>query len=898
MIAMLALPVLALSAAAASYDMFRLTPEEEATRLLGAADARIEWVDTEPVRQDPTGDGHSADSSSHAASTSAEELLAALPEGSRVTPVRRGTVQLRTASGIGDLPAYGIDVADPMVAGLVTLRVGRAPATEGEAALTEQAARRLGSRIGDTVRNADRTASWRVTGIVEFPAHLAEKVVFWPDPATGGGSGYDSHQWLWDAPVPVDWAGVSRLNERGMVVVSRAVLLDPPALDPSHPYYRDGADDVDLRAVAAGGLVVGLGVLEAMLLAGPAFAVGARRRQRDLGLVAANGGTPAHLRRIVLADGVVLGVLGTVPGLVLGVAAAFASRPLVEVHLAQQRAGGYRVFPLALAAIAGLAVGTGVLAALVPAFTAARNDVVTALTGRRGVRRSRRGWLVLGLVLVGTGSVAAGYGAWRVSSNILLTGLVLAEVGLVLCTPALVGLVARLGPLLPLAPRIALRDTARNRTAAVAAVAAVMAAVAGSVAVGVVLTAEKTRADTGYRAGLPDGHALVINNPLPGPLDGEQPRVPMRRVADAVRSTLPVTEVVPVGEVACPDSDRTPRSVKAGRPVLPYCALQPQVPRERRCPYDPFGGVVLSRTQQRAANEDPRCAIEKLPSRTGYGALIAGPAAVTALTRASGEDLTRARETLAAGGVLVGDARLVVDGRVTLQAYDETIQGPITPEKLAAAPTVTVPGYAPSTGTRLSGTIYSPGAVRAARLGERPYGLVVATDRMPTQAEQDRLTAALRDLTDEGGLGATIERRPATPYDPTLLILAAVAGLVTLGAAGIATGLAAADGHADLATLSAVGASPGVRRKLSLSQAGVIAGLGTALGLLAGLGASTAVLFAYNRALLYQWPREAAYPITMPWETLAVVLVVPLVAMCGTGLLTRARLPIERRRVG
>ncbi|GAB3981928.1 FtsX-like permease family protein [Plantactinospora veratri] len=897
-IAMLALPVLALSAAAASYDMFRLTPEEEATRLLGAADARIEWVDTEPVRQDPTGDGHSSNTSSHAATTTAEELLAALPDGSRVTPVRSGTVQLRTESGIGDLTAYGIDVADPMVTGLVTLRDGRAPATDGEVALTEQAAERLGSQIGDTVRNADRTASWTVTGIVEFPADLAEKVVFRPDPTSRGGSGYDSHQWLWDAPAPVDWAGVNRLNERGMVVVSRAVLLDPPALDPSDPYYRDSADDVDLRAVAAGGLVVGLGVLEAVLLAGPAFAVGARRRQRDLGLVAANGGTPAHLRRIVLADGVVLGVLGTVPGLVLGVMAAFAFRPLVEMHLAQQRAGGYRVFPLALAAIAGLAVGTGVLAALLPAFAAARNDVVTALTGRRGVRRSHRGWLVLGLTLVGTGSVAAAYGAWQVSSNILLTGLVLAEVGLVLCTPALVGLVARLGPLLPLAPRMALRDTARNRAAAVAAVAAVMAAVAGSVALGVVLTAEAARAETRYRPGLPDGHALVINNPLPGPLGGERKSsVPMQRVAAVVRSTLPATEVVPVGEVTCPDSDRSPRSVKAGRPVLPHCALQPQIPQGRQCPYDPFSGVVLSRTQQRAANADPRCEIEPLPSRTGYGALVAGPAAVTALTRASGEDLDRARETLAAGGVLVGDARFVVDGRVTLQAYNEAIQGPITPEKLTRAPTVTVPGYAPSTGTRLSGTIYSAGAVRAAKLGERPYGLVVATDRIPTQAEQDRLSAALRDLTDEGGLGATIERRPATPYDPTLLILAAVAGLVTLGAAGVATGLAAADGHADLATLSAVGASPGVRRQLSLSQSGVIAGLGTALGLLAGLGASTAVLFAYNRALMYQWPREAAYPITMPWETLAVMVAVPLVAMLATGLLTRSRLPVERRRL-
>jgi putative ABC transport system permease protein len=33
----------------------------------------------------------------------------------------------------------------------------------------------------------------------------------------------------------------------------------------------------------------------------------------------------------------------------------------------------------------------------------------------------------------------------------------------------------------------------------------------------------------------------------------------------------------------------------------------------------------------------------------------------------------------------------------------------------------------------------------------------------------------------------------------------------------------------------------------------------------------------------------------VPWLNLAVLLAVPLVAMLGAGLLTRSRLPIERR---
>ena len=184
-------------------------------------------------------------------------------------------------------------------------------------------------------------------------------------------------------------------------------------------------------------LIAGLVALEVVLLAGPAFAVGARRRHRDLALVAADGGTPAQLRRIVLADGVVLGSLAAVGGIV-----ARCGRR------ARRRGPGWRCTwsvpgPAATGCsrwrcvgIAGLAVVTGVLAALVPAFTAARQPVVAALAGRRGITRARRRWLLLG---PGHGHarrrlVTAG-GAQRSSDTVVLTGLILGELGLVLCTP-------------------------------------------------------------------------------------------------------------------------------------------------------------------------------------------------------------------------------------------------------------------------------------------------------------------------------------------------------------------------------------------------------------------------------------------------------------------------------
>ncbi|MEH1128070.1 FtsX-like permease family protein [Micromonospora sp. CPCC 206061] len=881
-VAMIMLPVLALSFAAASYDMFNLTPEEEANRELGTADALVDWSFAGPVRQAPNGDGYGSDGNPRTEPVSSTELLGALPAGSRILQAQEGLIDLRTANGVGTLNAYGVDAADPLVAGYAKLLDGRAPTGDGELAVTERAMKRLGAGIGDTVRNADRTRSWTVTGVVEIPSGLHENVVFPSGHLPTRGSDWGVNRWLWDAPGPVTWEQVKQLNQRGMVVKSRAVLLDPPPASEVDSSF--GSSDVRAEAVAVGGLIAGLGVLEVVLLAGPAFAVGARRRQRDLALVAANGGTPAHLRRIVLADGVVLGALGAGAGLVLGVVAAFAGRPLIEEYLTHARAGGYRIFPLALVAIAGVALLTGLLAALVPAFTAARADVVAALTGRRGVMRSRKRWLVLGIALAVIGTATATLGAWRVSSNMILVGLVVGELGLVLCTPSLVGLIARLGRVLPLSPRIALRDTARNRAAAAPAIAAVMAAVAGSVALGVVLTAEEDRNRLGYRPTLVTGNVLVQYYAT-SPADATHKAPDVNRVAAIVKDSLPTSEVVPLARVICP----------AGTAPEAFCGASPRIPKERTCPWSEASGP-LTRDEQRAARKDSRCDHSYGWSTGGYGLAVGGPEVVSALTGATGDDLARAKATLEAGGALVDDAKYIVDGNVTLELYDPSTDGTITPESQQKLRTITVPGYAVRTGTPLSGTVISPGALSKSGFAHEPHGLVVATSRMPSQAERDQLAAGLRDL--DPGLHYSVETGPPRGSDdPTLLILAVAAGLITLGAASIATGLAAADGRADLSTLAAVGASPGVRRRLSLSQSGVIAGLGSVLGVLAGLGASAAVLYAFNRASADMFPAEQPYPIGVPWDSLAVVLVVPLLAMLGAGLLTRSRLPIERRRL-
>jgi putative ABC transport system permease protein len=887
-IVMIGLPVLCLAFAAVSYDMFNLTPAEKADRVMGAAEVRVRWDYRGPVEQ--TVDGQSWPASAVAEPTAKPgeegqgggavteaEMLAKMPAGSEALAVERGTVKLRTPAGAGDIEAVVVDATHRLTRGYIEVQQGRAPRDASEVALSAQGVSRLGQGLGASVTTADGSHSFTVVGIVEFPSLLQPVALFAPSAlATVQRYGEFGQVWFVDTHTPITWAQVRELNQFGLAVTSRAVFADPPPADQVPIAYRLG---LGARELAVGVLVAGLGLLEVILLAGPAFAVGARRRQRQLALVAANGGTPAHVRRIVLADGVVLGFLGAAAGIALGIVAAFLARPYLEEHLAYSRAGAYRVYPLALAAIMGLAVLTGVLAALVPAFVTARQDVVTALAGRRGITRSRKRWLLLGLGMAGAAVGIVVYGALRVNANVMLAGLALGEIGLVLCTPSLVGLIARMGRSLPLAPRIALRDAARNRASAAPAISAVMAAVAGSVAIGLYFASQEALlAD--LPMSLPAG--TVIVDASTG--DPTQPSRDIAPIETAVRAVLPVTSTYRLTTVTCPPGSTGNRS----------CALVPILPPERICPFAEavFSGAVLTANEMRTARRDPRCDDPYSAYNMGQVYVDDGNG-LDLITDASQGDMASAAAVLRSGGVVVHDARFVKDGQVTLAVVDgesTQTQGPV--EWLAAAKRMSFPAYVLGTGNVGMPPIVSPALVARTGLATAPYTMIVETTRPPTQEELDRLTKQLEPL---GGYISVIQQ-PRGDAEVVLLILAIAAGLITLGAAGIATGLAAADGRGDLSTLAAVGATPRLRRGLSLSQSGVIAGLGSLLGAIAGLGAAVAILAALNQRYADIWPGPPTFPILVPWTSLAVsLLVVPVVAMLGAGLLTRSRLPIERR---
>ncbi|WP_422738834.1 FtsX-like permease family protein [Micromonospora sp. WMMD729] len=866
-LAMIALPVLVLAFLAVSYDMAELTPQEQLDRRLGVADAELRWFADTPVVQDDWGDSwypRDEGQSAGGRPATADEVVALLGPGSRATEVRLGNpVTVRGPHGDETLQSRILDLTDPLARGLVRFRSGRAPRQPGEVAVSPTALRRLDLRLGEAVPTADGARTYTVVGVVEFPDDLGPVVALHPA-AVGRADPQPDSRWLVDVPGGVDAAMVARLNDHGVVVTRRH--LPAAALSPRS--FIGSVRPADPTELSTGVLIAGLGLLEVVLLVGPAFAVGVRRRRRDLALVAVAGGDAAHLRRVVLADGVVLGVLGAAAGLLLGVGAAFAGRPVMEQYVFGARFGGYRCWPLALVVLGGVAVLAGVLAALAPAWTAARQDVMAGLAGRRTPPPPRVRALSIGLALVIGGAALAAFGATRASPAVILAGLILGELGLVCCTPTLIGALARLGRVLPLAPRIALRDASRNRAAATPAICAVMAAVASSVALGGYLASDAVRDARAYQPTLPTGHVQVFQD------DREhRPAPTLAQVSDAARAQLGADAVALVQTAACPSID--------------YCSVVPEPLPDRVCPFLP--GDDLSAAQRRQALADPRCRERPTEYFGSYvQTLVDDGTALPILTGADPATTAAATAVLRAGGVVVTDPRYLHDGLVTVQV-DEYRVGQDEPRTTRRD----LPGYALASAIGQPRLLLSATAARQLALTPVPTGWVIDTAAPPSQRRLDRFTADLRAF---GGFSLQVEQGAAPRDDsPLLLLLAAAAGVITVGAAGIATALAAAEGRAELSTLAAVGAAPAVRRLLAICQAGVIAGLGSVLGIVAGLGTAALVLFSANREYATAWPAREPYPYLVPWPALGVLVLVPVVAMLGAGLFTRARLPIERR---
>ena len=257
----------------------------------------------------------------------------------------------------------------------------------------------------------------------------------------------------------------------------------------------------ELNSVNAATTIVGMGITVLMagfaavvaVVSSAAFAIASRRQLRDVGLLACAGADPRIVRRALVAQ-------GAIPGLIAG---GLAVATAVAVTTVLNRTGVVQdlshQFGLELTIPVGgvlvavtLGVVAGIVAAWQPARTASRVPVLSALAGRRPLGPVPTRVPLVGVAITGTGAlllafitrlVTHGMGGSPFISILVLVAVLATVLGGIAVAPTLVAMTGRLANRTGGLVRLGLRGIARHRTQASATVGAL--AVCLSIPVGV-----------------------------------------------------------------------------------------------------------------------------------------------------------------------------------------------------------------------------------------------------------------------------------------------------------------------------------------------------------------------------------------------------------------------------
>ncbi len=531
-----------------------------------------------------------------------------------------------------------------------------------------------------------------------------------------------------------------------------------------------------------------LGMVFTGLVAVAGFTVMAQRRLRALGMLSALGATQANVQLVMAANGVMVGLSGVGAGTLIGLAAWFAYAPHLQAFTA------HTVDPLNLPwwviiIVMVLGVVTATAAAVRPARAAARIPVLAALSGRRpqpqAVRRPAT--LGVGLLVAGVFFLAISGGSGSQSGGNLLVGIAAIAVGISLLAPlCLVLLTGFAGTRAPVAIRIALRDLVRYRARSGAALAATCFAVFLAMLICMVASIRFSDILDWTGPNLTTSQLIVYTSYYPtktGP--GTAPTQAQLEVLHAKVDSFAVSL----------DARATLALDEAGTAV-------PAIPGSS-------GGLLQGATLQAGRLESKFTG----PLYVATPALLAEYGIKPSQIRAATDVLTMRPGLASLPGIyLVWGTNMAQTGpRGQAGSY------------IASPPMQTFSGL-PS-GTSAPNTVLTTQAVRRLHLQLIPYGWLIQAPAplTATQISAARELAISSDATIEtksGELGLGEISDGATAFGI----------LLALGVLVMTVGLIRSEAAHDLRTLTAVGASSGIRRTIVGATAAVIGLLSAVLG--------------------------------------------------------------------
>lgn len=815
-----------------------LTLDERLPDELGNAQAVATHVGGD-VMQDPQAETWSASTEGDGDDT--PSVAQAASELSEVTDGSISVVQrsYSTTVVVGDegvrATLLAADARKHGPAGLVVLERGQLPEANGEVMVTS-ALEKMGAEVGTSIE-VGVDGQMKVVGIGRVGVVMRQPSNLGVLGLPGAFEDADNEtSYLIDQTAPVTWQAVKKMNAAGFVVRSKDVVAHPPSPDELYPEELGVTSSTASSESALVMIAVTAIMIQIVLLAGPAFAVGVRRQRRDLALLAATGASPKQVRRMVLGQAVVIGLASCLAGAALGLAVAALIVRFSPDIIDQAAFGPFEVPWLPIAISIMLGVGASAVAAYVPARQASRQEVAAVLAGRRGILRSSRGWPVVGAILAVAGLVGCfTLGRQAGGESFVAASTIAIVIGFVLLTPMIIGVVGRLGAALPLALRLALRDTSRQRARSAPAIAAVMAAVAGVTAFAIASSSdfEQSRREYVYEA---EPGRLVVET----------------------------------------QADKLDEAIAAVGAATGSMSLIPMA---------------------RAGIEDPEGAgtyVEVRSSADYRGSFRIFVADAETVSQWGVELDTAVARALDDGKVVVADRAMMTDGIVEIgvsHGEDEaSLRLPAVAADLSVAPVPQGPE------PQLAAAIMTR---QTARTHDIPYEVataISANDATPVSRELEQAANRATQAVAPDNGHASVERGFQESFTVAFFALLGFGVVAVMVGTLTATGLALSDARPDFSTLAAIGAAPRTRRRVAAAQAIVLATLGTLLGIVVGFGPGVAASWPLTSNDYEVSAGGATHVLDVPWLLLAaLIVIVPMIAAGAAALFTRSRLPIVRR---
>ncbi len=684
-------------------------------------------------------------------------------------------IENETISIPGSINTFQLRAQDshgPFGGPMLALVSGRYPAGADEVAVTSGVASAFHLQVGDTWRVGG--GERRVVGIVENPQSLLDEFAL---VAPGQVRAPTQVVALFDAP------GV-RPGSIGPEVQTPASVAQSNPLNP---------ETISLTVLV-------LGMLLIALVSVGGFTVLAQRRLRAIGMLESTGATDRHVRLVIRANGVVVGVVGAVAGFVLGLVVWLAYRPSLE----QSAHHLIRVFALPWVVVAAamvLAVVATFFAASRPARAVTRVPIVAALSGRPAPPRQIHRSAIPGIVCLVAAFLLLGYSGSRMGGNgsggapELVLGIVLLIPGLILLAPFFLSLSSRLAGRAPIATRLALRDLARYRARSGSALAAISVGVLAAV---IVMLAASARYGNVLDYAGPNlaSNQLALHANLPPPAGavvigpngkatvqkGPAPRTVAMLLQQLAKHTEAIASGLGAQLIALEAPDATINATQGGRN---------------------WNGQIYVATPQllhtfgiKASGINPDADI--LSSRPGLSG-------VSRMTLTYGSDNGNA---FGSGPPPSGSCSAATD----------CLANPVI-EEVGGLPT----------GTSAPNTVITEHAMKELHFQATTTDWLVegAQPFSASQISSAQLAASTTQL--------SVESKNDQPTSFAVISWATIFGIViALGVLGMSVGLIRSETAGELRTLAAAGASSYTRRTLSAVTAGALGFLGALLGTVGG----------------------------------------------------------------